>query len=476
MRQEESLRTQIHDALDQVVRPAPSLVVRVMERVRAEAPVPTKRSLLTRLVRATALLAAAAVVMILAITFHQATNRGEAPAHTAGPIFVPPTAATGLGGQVAWLQGQAGLTGVDSSGHILGRIQASEAQRSADGSVLYAIAGQHVDTYDAATGKLERMIARQAPGNVTALTASRHYLVILYANPAGLEVVDLTAGRSAAYTRLGTAFPDSGPQFVLVASDGSRLFAFAGFWQHTAVVVLRFDGSTLRIDRQVIDGQQGHSVPSCNGMASDNAVTGLPERLLPDSQTMASFCPGDGVVSLFDLNRLTISAQLRVPERNPFWLSPVFSRDGSMLYVHEPGTGRVTVVDLQRRTIVRSAIVEAPTASNALRWLADRLFSPAFAGGIPRSAAVSPDGAYLYVTGAFDKPIGVAALRLYDFRVSGQWSLQGGGSLWLSSDGGTVYALNNGGDHLSILQLDRASVTVVKLSPPGYDFLALSPT
>jgi hypothetical protein len=91
----------------------------------------------------------------------------------------------------------------------------------------------------------------------------------------------------------------------------------------------------------------------------------------------------------------------------------VFST-GSTLYVHEPGTGRITTVDLLRRTISRSAVVNAPTALNPVRWLADTLFPPALAGGIPRSAALSPDGTVLYVTGAFGQGIGVAAVAVRD--------------------------------------------------------------
>ncbi len=318
----------------------------------------------------------------------------------------------------------------------------------------------------------ERSPARQTSG-ASGLTAEGRYLAILTDKPAGVELIDLVAGRAVAFTRLGSSFPNAAPEFLMVSSDGSQLFAFASFWQHTAVAALQFNGTSLQLARQVVDGQQGHTVPNCDGMAPENSLGGLPERLLPDGKTMVSFCPGDGEVSWFDLDRLTITARVRIQEKNPFWLSPVFSRDGSMLYVQEPGTGRVTVVDLQRRVMVRSAIVDAPTAFNPLQWIADRLFSPAFAGGIPRTAAISPDGKFLYVTGGFDRPVGIGAVRLTDFHVSGQWSLDGGGSLWLSGDGGAIYVLNNGSDQLSILHLDSGSVTTVKLSPPGYDFLAL---
>jgi DNA-binding beta-propeller fold protein YncE len=153
-------------------------------------------------------------------------------------------------------------------------------------------------------------------------------------------------------------------------------------------------------------------------------------------------------------------------------LSPVFS-NGSMLYVQEPGTGRVTSVDLQRRAIVRSAVVDGSTAMNPLQWLADRLFPPAFAGGIPRTAALSPDGTVLYVMGAFGRGNAVAAIDVHDFHVIGRWKLDGGGSLWLSGDGQTLFVTNNGGDRLSILHFDTGSVIIVTPTPPAYGFLPL---
>jgi hypothetical protein len=210
-------------------------------------------------------------------------------------------------------------------------------------------------------------------------------------------------------------------------------------------------------------------------MAPQNAFSGLPERLLPDGNTMVSFCPGDGLVTWVDLSRLTTIARVRVQEQNPFWLSPVFS-SSSTLYVHEPGTGRITSVDLLRRTITRSAVVNAPTAFNPLGWLADTLFPPALAGGIPRSAALSPDGTVLYVTGAFGQGsghIGVAAIDVRDYRVISHWNLEGGGSLWLAGDGQTVFVTTNGGDRLSILHLSTGSVVTVAPTPPGQDFLPI---
>jgi hypothetical protein len=88
---------------------------------------------------------------------------------------------------------------------------------------------------------------------------------------------------------------------------------------------------------------------------------------------------------------------------------------------------------------------------------------------------ISPDGSTLYVTGAFGKGIEIWTVRTRDLSRAGDWKLDGGGSLWLSGDGRMLYALNNGGDQLSILQLESGSVTTKKLPGLGYDFLMLPP-
>jgi DNA-binding beta-propeller fold protein YncE len=423
--------------------------------------------------QAAGVLAAAALVAVAGIAIHQATleRTRVGPAPIATPSFVAPTsAAKGPGASVAWLDN---LTGFDANGHIVGHIPASVALRSPDGNTLYALVAQRVEVYSATTGKLERTVPRQGSGDTAALSPDGRFIAILGGTPVVLEVVDLASGRSVVTTRLNGAL-SNGISFVLISADGTRIVAAGNFWQTSVVAVLHFDGSNLRVEGQAVSGQQGHSLPSCDGMDPQNAFGGLPERLLPDGNTMVSFCPGDGWVSWVDLTRLTITARVHVQESNPFWLSPVFST-GSMLYVHEPGTRRVTSVDLVRRTIVRSSVVNATavTALNPLPWLADRLFPPALAGGIPRSAALAPDGSVLYATSVFGDGVGVAAIDPRDFHVISQWKLDGGGSLWLSGDGQTVFVTNQGGDRLSVLHLGAGSVVTAALNPPGYDFLPI---
>src|ERR1700730_1553327 len=455
-----------------MVPAAPQLPAKALQRVRAKGRAAPNGGL-RRWGQADGVLGPAAMVAVVGIAVHQATlkrdRQGQAP--VASPNFIVPTIVPkGPGAAIAWLDN---LTGVDPNGQIVGRIPAQAALRSADGNVLYALAGQTIQLYSATTGKLERTIVRTGSGDATALTPDGRYLAILGGAPPTVEVIDIAARRSVASATLGGGFSNSGLGFVLISPDGSRLVAVGNFWQTPSMAVLRFDGSMLRVERQAVDGQQGHRLPNCDGMAPQNAAGGLPERLLADGNTMVSFCPRNGLVSWVDLNRLTIAAEVRVPLRNPFWLSPVFS-SAAKLYVHEPGTGQITFVDLKRRIIVRTDTVNAPTAAlNPMQWLGGKVFPRPFAGGIPRSAALSPDGTVLYVTGAFGRGTGVAAIDVQTFHIASQWKLDGGGSLWLSGDGQSVFVTNNGGDRLSILHLATGSVVTVTMTPPAYDFLPL---
>ncbi len=470
MRRAESPRAAIHGALDPVVRPAPDLANKAMQRVRRQIHRPTAPDRARRFAQGAGVLVTALVVAIIVISIHQQVRTGRTP--TVLPTVASSAVATGPGGRVAWLQGSS-LTGFDPSGRIVATINTASALRSPDGNDLYTISSNSVQVYSASTGELERTIARQASGNIATVSPDGRYLVALGGNPAKVEVLGLSAGRSVTSLQLGSPFRDSGLQFLVASPGASRILAFTNYWQQTSVAALSFDGQTLRVLGKATDGRDGHSLPICDGMEPENAVAGLPERLLPDGKTMVSFCPENGVTSWLDLDRLTVTGQVQVAERNPFWLSPVFSPDSSALYLQEPGTGWITVVDLQRRKIVRSAIVNAPTALNPLPWLADHLFPPAYAGGIARTAVISPDGSTLYVTGAFGKGIEIWAVRARDLSRSGDWKLDGGGSLWLSGDGRVLYALNNGGDQLSILQLESGSVTTKKLPGVGYDFMML---
>jgi hypothetical protein len=471
MIQDDQVRPAVHRALEPMVRPAPDLSSRVLEHVRDVRRVRGKTGL-RRLARNMGVLVAAAVIAFVGVVIRPGSSTHEGPVPPGpGGTFAP--ISIGPGASIAWLDN---LTGFDAQGHVVGRIESQTAIRSGYGDI-YVLAPQKIEVYDATDGRLQRTISRPGSGDAAALTPDGRYMAVLDeappdGTPPAVEMINLKTGAVASKT-LGSTFATSDLAFSLTSQDSSRIVAVSNFWKTPTVAVLRFDGSTLTLEHQATDGQSRHRLASCDGMSPDNPAS-IPVRLLADGNTMVSVCPGNGVVSWVDLNRLTVVATLQVPIANPFWMSSVFSADGSMLYAYEGGTGRITSIDLTRRAIIRTAVVNAPTAFDPFGWLADRLFPPVYAGGLSRSAALSPDGTVLYVTGAFDRPVGVAAIDLRDFHVNAQWKVDAGGSLWLSGDGQTLYATRNAGDQLTILHLGDGSVVTVPLTPSGSDFLPLA--
>lgn len=464
MKQEESLRREIHAALEPVVRPAPQLTDSVISHLRAE-PI-TRRRPVTTVLRSAAVLGAAGVLAVLVLRLHLATQPVEGP--PVPGVSLAPIAA-GPGANVAWLQGQNEFVGVDPRGHIVRTIQAPSIIRSTNESELYAVWSRYVDVYSAADGTFERRIARQGTGLEGDVSADGRYLALLDVKPGAgqVELIDLVASRSLGVLSLGSTLPNTGPIFIRVSPGATRIYAFTSFWMDTAIDVVGFDGSTLRLLSHAINGQAGHTLPSCDGL-SPESVAAAPLRLLPDGMTMVSFCPGDGVLSWFDVTSLNVTKRLTVEHRNPFWISPAFSRDGSFLYLQEPGTGKIHVLDLVRRRMTGSVILTAPSAFDPFGWLA----TPADAGGIPRTVVLSGDGRRLYATSGFGYPGGLWTVELPDLKVLSQQNVpDSGGSLWLSGDGQTIYVLNNGGSEMTLMHPDGTRVATVALAPTGYDFL-----
>jgi hypothetical protein len=179
----------------------------------------------------------------------------------------------------------------------------------------------------------------------------------------------------------------------------------------------------------------------------------------------------DGRVTWFDLERMTVTHEIVVDQQNPFWLTPVFSADGNTLYLHEGGTGALHSIDLIHQTAGKPAKV-ATADWNPLAWLGSVLVRPAYAGGIPRTAAVSPDGTWLYAVGAFGAGGGVSIVHLPELTVKGRWlpdlSID---SVWSSADGRTVYILMSTGKDLLVLRPDGSQVARVALPAITYGFI-----
>jgi hypothetical protein len=79
VKQDESLRQEIRDALDWYIRPAPGLAAKAIERVRADRSQGRTSSRLRGPAQAVVVLATGGAIALIAIAVHQATHRGQQP-------------------------------------------------------------------------------------------------------------------------------------------------------------------------------------------------------------------------------------------------------------------------------------------------------------------------------------------------------------------------------------------------------------
>ena len=458
MNPEDSLRNEIHQTLDAVSGPTPDLLPRIVQRLR---PVSYRRPY-----RAIGQVAAVLGILIVgAIVL--STHRSRVTPTTVTTSPVTPILA-GPGANIAWVtsqQASGGLysgdvvTGIDPSGHVVGLINARDELRSPDGSRLYALVDGGLAVYSAVDGHKEQTIPLQPVSfGLPMLSADGRYLAVTGGTPSTLQLVDLLAGRSVASTNVG--LPAYGVP-VIVGAHAEHVYVVGA-----TIAKLTFDGASLRLEQRTT----GHTI-ACDGLVvgGANSAGGLPFRVLADGRTLVAFCPGDGRVSWFDLVAMTLTHEVVVEHSNPFWVSPVFSPDGNTLYLHEGGTGKLHAVDLVQQKIVKSTNV-AIADTNPLAWLRSLLVTDADAGGIPRTAAVSPDGTWLYTIGAFRAQGGVTLVHLPDLIVKGRWLNIALNSVWVSADGQTIYLLG-ADDQLSVLRTDGSVIAKVALPANAWSFI-----
>jgi hypothetical protein len=458
---EDSLRSEIHQALDPVTGPTPDLLPGIAQRLR---PVSRRRPFLA-IGQVAAVLAIGLVIGAVALSMHRSRA-------TPATVTTSPTTpiVAGPGADIAWVTSQQTsggtytgdiVTGIDPTGHVVGRINASIDLRSPDGSHLYALVGPEVHAYSASDGHLENIYTLPLmAGGLEMLSADGRYLAVVKGTT--VQLVDLATGRPTDPIDVGS--PGYGVP-VIVGPQAQHVYVVGD-----SVTRLAFDGARLRVD-----GRSTGRAMSCNGLVVGgvNSAGGLPFRVLADSRTLVAFCPGDGRVTWFDLVAMKVTHEVVVGQSNPFWVSPVFSPDGNTLYLHEGGTGALHMVDLVHQTIVTSTKV-ATVDTNPLAWLGSLLAAPAYAGGIDRTAAVSPDGAWLYAIGDFGARGGVSLVHLPDLAVKGRWLPDVSfNSVWVSADGRTIYLLGNA-DELRVLRADGSQVA--KLSLPANTFGFIVPT
>jgi hypothetical protein len=453
---EDALRGDIHEALDAISGSTPDLMAGVVQRLR---PISRRRPF-----GAMGQVAAVLAILIVgAIVF--STHRSPVTTPTVSTSPTAPIVA-GPGANVAWVTSQQSsgnaytgdiVTGVDPNGHVVGRINARDELRSPDGSHLYALVEGGLDVYSAIDGHKEQTIRLQPVSfGLPMLSADGRYLAVVGGSI--LQLVDLSLGRSVASISVGS--PGFGVP-IIVGANAQHVYVIG-----TPIEKFAFDGTTLRLQQR----KTGQTL-ACDGLVvgGANSAGGLPFRVLADGRTLVAFCPSDGRVTWFDLVAMTVTHEVVVGQNNPFWVSPVFSPDGNTLYLHEAQTGKLHAVDLIKRRIATSTKV-ATADSNPLAWLRSLLVTDASAGGIPRTAAVSPDGTWLYAVGGG----GVALVHPPDLAVKGRWLADVSfDSVWASADGATVYVLGPG-DQLRVLRTDGSQVA--KLSLPASTFGFIVPT
>jgi hypothetical protein len=352
--------------------------------------------------------------------------------------------------------------GIDGSGRIVGRIKAWVDLRSPDGSHLYALAGNKVDVYSALDGHQEASIALHAVVNAEQemLSADGHWLAVTGQPETTLELVDLATGHPAVSLRVGNA------QYVTPVIVGSQ--AHYIYLVGDSIAKVTFEGGKLLLQ----PGSATHAL-SCQGLVTGglNSAGGLACRVMADNRTLVAFCPGDGRVTWFDLQRMVVIKEITNPQQNPFWVSPVFSSDGTTLYLHEGGTGRLVAIDLVRQKVSGSVKV-ALAQFDPLALLGSMLATPVYAGGIPRTAALSPDGNWLYAVGAFGAPGGVSVVHLPDLKVKSRWMPDVfPDSVWVSADGRTIFVLTQEGSIVRLLRPDGSLIGKASLPSMPYGFV-----
>ena len=374
-----------------------------------------------------------------------------------------PVTRTSPAAQVAWVRTsmldasgssrRTALIGVDPTGRVVGRIDdttdpfVNRVFRSADGASLLTVGDAVITSYSALDGSVQRTYPREPrDGVVDAAFSPDGRWFALIGSSAYLQLVDLRSGLAQTMPLAHDPNPQTpgltvapGVSLGLIwstlafAPDSKRLYTIVDWAGPLRITAFDVTSAGLVQIATAVDGQGSRMFPGCGG-------PGLVARVVGGGQTLAFFCHVDGLVESIDLATFTAST-VRAEMKNPFWLAPIFTPDGQLLYLHQyPAFGDVMqVVDLRSHTLLGP--VKTPTKADdpgPFSWL----FPVAYAGGTPSTVPVSPDGLRLYARAAD----GVTVLRVPDLKpvaklASGVSDLD---EVWVTGDGKTVYATAKG--------------------------------
>lgn len=475
----------VRAALKETYRPAPELLSVSLAAIRSDQP---QRRQLTWVAGVVAVLLAVGTVAVFTST-RSASRHGPpiSTTITSLPQPVPqPITRTSAAAQVAWLQFQSSLVAVDPRGRLVALDRSTSAAgaraygvwRSADGATIFAAAPDQITAYSALDGTVRRTYSR-APGNVasSAFSPDGHWLAMLLVDNGvlRLQAIDLQSGSS----QIVPVGHDSNANLPgLTCSGGScamsvvwgmavfapsstRIYTLTDWGGPTRIEAFSLDGGKLSQTAAAVDGQGGRSVPSCSAPAMAGRVVG-------GGKTLVAFCHMDGAVWFFDLDTLVSSGEIRSKQPNPFWLSPIFTPDGHLLYLHQlPGFGdTMQVIDLANQKLLGP--LPTPTKvdqSGPFAWL----IKDAYAGGVASTVPLSPDGLKLYAA----QDHGVMVLRVPDLKPLALLAPTfPANEIWVSGDGHTIFATSTDGKHLLVMGDDGSHQNVVNLTDPTNGFVA----
>lgn len=481
------IEAEVKAALDEVYRPAPWLLSSSMAAVRRAEP---RRRSWPWAVGAAVLVLVVGTVAVFVSTraghMQAARSVPAQPAKTRLPDPVPqPITRTSAGAQVAWLsvqsQGQQRyLIGIDPSGRTVGRLDQSTAPgsagmygvwRSADGSAIFTVGSDQITSYSAADGKVQRTYPRANGGVVgDAFSSDGHWLALLVlGSDLQLQVIDLRngstqmlpVGRDANAKLPGMTCPGGCAGKVewgmtIFGPDSSFLYTLTDWGGPVRLTAFSLAGGKLVQTATAVDGHQGRSFPSCGGPA-------MAAKIGAGGQTLVGFCHVDGAVWFFDLSKLTTAGVVQSHQANPFWLSPIFTPDGQLLYLHQwPGFGdTMQVIDLANRRLVGPVPTPTnPDQSGPFGWL----ITNAYAGGVASTVPISPDGLKLY--SATDN--GVVVMRIPDLKPVAKLATGfKANEVWISGDGQTIFVTSADGRSLVVMRSDGSNLKTVALPAAG---------
>jgi DNA-binding beta-propeller fold protein YncE len=468
------IEEEVRAALNETYRPAPELLSVSVAAIRSQQP---RRHPLAWVAGLVAALLTVSTVAVFVATRNATTPRVSSPTSTVALLPRPiaqPISRTSAEAQVAWLsvwsQGQEPyLVAVDPSGRVVARLHHSTAPgisgaygvwRSADGATVFTVASDQITAYSALDGKVQRTYAR-APGDVVgdAFSPDGHWLAVLLLNAnLQLQVIDLRTGSS---------------QMVPVSYDSNAANGDWGmviFAPNSARVYTLTWGGLIRLSAFSLGGGKLNQIAASGDGQAGCAGPAMAASVVAGGQTLVAFCHVDGAVWFFDLHTLASIAVVRSQQANPFWLSPIFTPDGHLLYLHGqwPGLGdSLQVVDLTTRKLLGPLATPIKVdQSGPFAWL----ITNAYAGGVASTVPISPDGLRLYSTTDYE---GVMVLRVPDLKPIAKLAPGFKASeVWVSGDGRTVYATSGDGKDLLAMGNDGSHQKVVTLPGQANGFIA----